>query len=192
MFQRQPDFYTPEEYLALEEKADGKSEYYQGEIFAMAGGSYNRNVIAGNFYSGLNQSLQARPCVAFTSDMRLFVEQVDLYTYPDVMVVCGQPQFIKGRTDTVTNPLVIVEVLSNSTQDYDRGLKFEFYRTLDSLRNFLLIDQHRVHVEYFHKLEDGRWVLVEFKNAEKTITIESIGIEIPIARIYHKVDWFAG
>ena len=192
MYQRQPDFYTPEEYLALEEKADGKSEYYQGEIFAMAGGSCNHNVIAGNFYSALNQSLQAKPCVVFTSDMRLFVEEVDLYTYPDVMVVCGQPQFIKGRTDTVTNPLVIVEVLSNSTQEYDRGLKFELYRTLDSLKDFLLIDQHRIYVEYFHKSKDSRWMLVDIKSVEKAVTIESVGIEIPIARIYHKVDWFAG
>jgi Uma2 family endonuclease len=191
MFQRQTEFYTPEEYLALEEKADYKSEYYNGEIFAMAGGSYNHNVIAGNLYAALNQFVESKPCTAFTSDMRLFVEEAELYTYPDVMVVCGRPQFAQNRIDTLTNPIVIVEVLSRSTRGYDRGQKFEFYRTIETFEDYVLIDQDRVHIEYFHKLADGRWILAVFNTLEATLTIESIDFEIPLSRIYHKVDWSA-
>ncbi len=191
MFQKQPDFYTPEEYLALEEQADYKSEYYRCEIFAMAGGSYNHNVIVGNLYAILNRAFETKSCTALMSDMRLLVEREGLYTYPDVMVICGKPVFVQNRTDTVTNPLVIVEVLSKSTQDYDRGFKFEAYRTIETFQDYLLIAQERVHIEYFHKLEDGRWLLTEFNAAQDNLKIESIDLEIPIARIYNKVDWFA-
>jgi Uma2 family endonuclease len=124
--------------------------------------------------------------------MRLLVKKEGLYTYPDVMVICGELEFAMGRMDTVTNPTVIVEVLSKSTRDYDRGFKFHMYRTIDTFVDYLLIEQQQVYLEYFHKLEDGRWILVEFIDPEKSVTIESIGLEIPIARIYHKVDWFAG
>lgn len=190
MFQKQPDFYTPEEYLALEEQVDYKSGYYQGEIFAMAGGSYNHNVITGNLYAVLNRFFESKSCTAFTSDMRLLVPQNELYTYPDVMVICGQPLFVKNRTDTVTNPIFIAEVLSKSTRDYDRGFKFESYRTIETFEDYLLIDQDRVHLEYFHKLEDGRWVLTDFNTADVSLRIESLELEIPISRIYNKVDWF--
>jgi Uma2 family endonuclease len=191
MFQRQTEYCSPEEYLALEEKADYKSEYYNGEIFAMAGGSYNHNVIAGNLYAALNQFVESKACTAFTSDMRLLVEEAELYTYPDVMVVCGRPQFVKNRIDTITNPIVIVEVLSRSTRGYDRGQKFEFYRTIETFEDYVLIDQDRVQIEYFHKLADGRWILAVFNTLEATLTIESIDFEIPLSRIYHKVDWSA-
>ena len=192
MFQRQTTFHTVEEYLALEETADYKSEYFQGEIFAMAGGSYNHNVITGNLYAALNQFVVSKPCVAFTSDMRLLVQQQELYTYPDIMVLCGQPKFVKERSDTITNPTIIIEVLSKSTQDYDRGKKFEFYRTIETFKDYLLVDQERVHLEYYHCLEDGRWALREFSTSEEALLIESINFAIPIATIYHKVDWFVG
>ena len=191
MFQKQSNYFTSAEYLALEEAADYKSEYYRGEIFAMAGGSYNHNMIAGNLYAALNQFVASRSCFAFTSDMKLFVEQYDLYTYPDAMVICGQIHFAKNRTDTVTNPKILIEVLSKSTQDYDRGLKFEAYRSLKSCQDYILIDQERVHLEYYHKLPDNRWALTEFKTAEASLTIESLDFEIPISQIYHKVDWFS-
>lgn len=192
MLHKQTNYYTAAEYLALEEAADYKSEYYQGKIFAMAGASYNHNMITGNLYSTFNQFAASQPCVAFTSDMRLFIDRYDLYTYPDVMLTCGQVRFVQNRADTITNPSVIVEVLSKSTAEYDRGLKFEAYRTLESLQDYLLIDQDRLHLDYYHKLPDGRWALTEFKSANASLTIESIDLEIPIARIYHKVDWFAG
>jgi len=190
MLKKQLTFYTPEEYLALEEKADHKSEFFNGEIFAMAGGSYNHNVIAGNINAALNQFAESKPCVAFTSDMRVLVKANGLYTYPDATLVCGQVEFAEGRNDTITNPLIIVEVLSKSTRDYDRGFKFESYRLIETLQDYLLIDQERVHVEYFHKLEDGRWVLIETNLPEAELTLQTINFPLPISRIYHKVDWF--
>ncbi|MFN8458666.1 MAG: Uma2 family endonuclease [Anaerolineae bacterium] len=189
MFKRQVAFYTPEEYLALEEKAEYKSEYYNGEIFAMAGGSYNHNIIASNINALLNQFFEAKPCFVFGSDMRLLVKPNGLYTYPDVMVICGQVQFAEGRTDTVTNPLIIVEVLSKSTRDYGRGFKFELYRTMETLQDYILVDQTRIHIEYFHKLEEGRWVLIETNTPDTILTIQALNLELPINRIYHKVDW---
>ncbi len=190
MLKKQLTFYTPEEYLALEEKADYKSEYFNGEIFAMAGGSYNHNVIAGNINAALNQYAESKPCVAFISDMRVLVKANGLYTYPDAILVCGQVEFAEGRNDTLTNPLIIVEVLSKSTRDYDRGFKFESYRLIETLQDYLLIDQERVHVEYFHKLEDGRWVLIETNLPEAELTLQAINFTLPISHIYHKVDWF--
>lgn len=190
MLKKQPTFYTPEEYLVLEEKADHKSEYFNGEVFAMAGGSYNHNVIAGNINAALNQFAESKPCIAFTSNMRVLVKTNGLYTYPDAMLVCGQVEFAEGRNDTLTNPLIIVEVLSKSTRDYDRGFKFESYRLIETLQDYLLIDQERVHVEYFHKLEDGRWVLIETNLPEAELTLQAINFTLPISRIYHKVDWF--
>ena len=192
MFQRNVTHFSADEYLALEEQADYKSEFYKGEIFAMAGGSYNHNIITGNLFAALNQFVAAKPCAAFTSDMRLLVEKGDLYTYPDVMVVCGQPQFATGRTDTIVNPVLIVEVLSRSTQEYDRGLKFELYRTLDTFQDYVLIDQDRVHLEYYHRLDSGQWLLTEFNNAEAVLMLTAIDFNIPISRIYQKVDWFDG
>jgi Uma2 family endonuclease len=192
MFQKQTVMVTPEEYLALEEKADFKSEYYQGEIFAMVGGSYNHNVITGNINAVFNQFAASNPCVAFTSDMRLLVKPNGLYTYPDAMLVCGSVEFAPDRNDTLTNPLIIVEVLSPSTRDYGRGFKFELYRAIESLQEYLLIDQARIHVEYFHKLRHGQWVLIDYNLPETTLTLQSINLDLPISRIYQKVDWFVG
>ncbi len=192
MFQRQNAISTPEEYLALEEKAGFKSEYYNGEIFAMAGGSYNHNVIVGNINAIFNQFAASNDCVAFTGDMRLLVKSNGLYTYPDAMLVCGRVEFAPGRNDTLTNPLIVVEVLSPSTRDYDWGFKFELYRAIESLQEYLLIDQARIHVEYFHKLEHGQWVLIDYNLPETTLTLQSINLDLAISRIYQKVDWFAG
>lgn len=185
----QKTYYTPEEYLALEEEAEYRSEYYQGEIFAMSGGSANHNRIAGNVYTAMISAFGGGPCEAFITDMRLLVKKNGLCTYPDVMAVCGGLEFAEGRDDTLTNPAVIVEVLSKSTEGYDRGAKFELYRALDSLQDYVLIDQHKIHVENFHKLEDGRWILQEFNRIEDTLTIESIDFEIPLQQIYQRVAW---
>jgi Uma2 family endonuclease len=189
MLARQQKYYTPEEYLALEETADYRSEYFQGEVFAMSGGSANHNRIAGNVYMTLRESLEGKPCEAFITDMRLLVKKNGLYTYPDVMVICGQLEFVKGRTDTVTNPVLIVEVLSESTQAYDRGAKFELYRALDTLQDYVLIDQARVYVEYFHKLADGRWVLTELSQLEAVLALESVDVDLPLSQVYRRVEW---
>jgi Uma2 family endonuclease len=182
-------FYSPEEYLALEETAEYRSEYYQGEIFAMAGGSANHNRIVKNLLIALDAALEAKSCEAFITEMRLHIKKNGLYTYPDVMVVCGKLMFVKGRSDTLTNPVMIVEVLSDSTQAYDRGAKFELYRAIETLQDYILIDQDRVHLEYFHKWKDGRWVLTEFNDLEAVLHLESVAVEIPLSQIYQRVEW---
>lgn len=182
-------YYSPEEYLALEETAEYRSEYYRGEIFAMSGGSANHNRICGNLYLALREMLEDKPCEAFITDMRLHVRKNSLYTYPDVMVVCGRIAYINGRTDTITNPVVIIEVLSESTQAYDRGAKFELYRAIETLQDYVLVDQARVHVEYFHRLEDSRWLLAEFNELEAVLRLEAIAVEIPLSRVYQRVEW---
>jgi Uma2 family endonuclease len=192
MFQKKQTYYSSEEYLAREEEAEYRSEYYQGEIFAMAGGSANHNRIAGNLYTDLNIAFEGKPCEAFINDVRLLVKKNGLYTYPDVMMVCGKLQFVKGRDDTLTNPIVIIEVLSDSTAGYDRGAKFELYRALKTLQDYILIDQTKVHLEHFHKLKDGRWILQEFEQLEDKLPLESVEVEISLQRIYRNVEWSEG
>jgi Uma2 family endonuclease len=187
----QPKLYAPDEYLALEEAATYKSEYFHGEIFAMTGGSANHNRISGNVHTVLNNGLRSTRCETFNSDMRLLVKAHSLYTYPDTMVICGRIEFAKDCNDTVINPTVLVEVLSPSTQDHDRGQKFEFYRTLDSFQDYLIIHQDRVYIEYHHKLADKRWVLTEFSDIEASLTLQSLNFEIPLRRIYERVDWLS-
>jgi len=186
---RQQENYTPEEYLALEETADYRSEYFRGEIFAMSGGSANHNRIARNLVVRLDTAFADKPCEAFINDMRLLVKENGLYTYPDVMAVCGQLEFVPDRTDTLTNPSLIIEVLSKSTAGYDRGAKFELYRALNSLQDYVLVDQAKIHVEHFHRLDDGRWLLQEFNELEDVLKIETIEFEISLTQIYQKVDW---
>jgi Uma2 family endonuclease len=183
--------YTPEEYLAMEEAADHRSEYYQGQIYAMVGGTFNHEVIAGNFHAALHRYAQNGKCVAFSSNMRLLVEKHGLYTYPDAMLVCGKPQFVPNRTDIILNPLILVEVLSKSTRAYDRGDKFEFYRSIPTFQDYVMVDQDRVFVEYYHKLSAQRWVLTEISDPAAVLTLQSIKLELPVSQLYNQVDWFA-
>jgi Uma2 family endonuclease len=189
MLQPKEKYYTPQEYLAVEEEAGYKSEYFQGEIFAMSGGSANHNRISGNLYITLETAFEGKPCEAFITGMRLLVSENGLYTYPDIMVVCGELDFVEGRDDTVTNPVVIVEVLSKSTEGYDRGAKFELYRALQTFQDYVLVDQAKVHIEHFHKLDDGRWILQEFNQLEDVFTIETIDFDISLQQIYRRVNW---
>jgi Uma2 family endonuclease len=189
MGQQENNHFTPAEYLLLEEKAEYKSEYRQGEIVAMAGASINHNRITRNMLALLTNALEARPCETFANDLRLWVAKRNLYTYPDVMVICGQPQFIPGRTDTVTNPQVVVEVLSESTAAYDRGDKFQSYWTLESLRVYILIDQERVRVEYFQRVNEKEWLLRVLTKSEETLLIEPLEVALSLERIYRNVNW---
>jgi Uma2 family endonuclease len=184
-------YYTPEEYLALEEKAEYKSEYYKGEIFAMAGGTINHNQITGNLYTELSQSLNDKDCRVFISDMRLWVDEKDLFTYPDIMVICDKPEFLENRNDTVENPLIIIEVLSESTKNYDRGEKFMFYRALPTLREYILVDQYKVHIEQFYIGSEGKWVLTEYNNADDILKLVNLDIQIPLVDIYRRVEFEA-
>ena len=179
---------TPEEYLALEEQAEYKSEYFAGKIFAMAGASATHNRIVGNVYARSLSALESVKCTPFMLDLRLWIEEKDVFTYPDVMIICGEPGFYFDRNDTVTNPLMIIEVLSESTKNYDRGEKFEMYRAIPTLREYVLIDQNRVHVERFVKT-DGGWVLSEWNDAAATLQFVSVDFHMPISDIYRGIEF---
>jgi Uma2 family endonuclease len=179
---------TPEEYLAVERKAEYKSEYLAGEVFAMSGASEAHNLIAGNVFAALHAQLRKRPCKVYPSDMRVKVSATDLYTYPDVTVVCGEAQFDDDRQDTLLNPTVIVEVLSPSTEGYDRGAKFEHYRKLESLREYVLIAQDKHHVEHYVRQPDNQWLLSETDSLPDTIHLPSINCDLALADVYDKVD----
>jgi Uma2 family endonuclease len=139
-------FLTPEQYLEIERPAERKSEYYNGEMFAMAGAKRAHNLLVTNLLAGLHRQLRSRPCEVYPSDMRVRVSATGLYTYPDIVAVCGEQQFLDDTEDTLLNPGLLVEVLSPSTEAYDRGRKFEQYKTLDSLREYMLVASERIHV----------------------------------------------
>lgn len=189
MLQRQPQTkFSPEQYLALEGVSNSRSEYIGGEIYAMAGGSSDHSLIEGNVVTILNQLLERRPCRVYTSNMRLVVEKHDMYTYPDAMIVCGQVELLKGRNDTLKNPLVIVEVLSKSTRRYDRGEKFGYYKTLPSFQEYVLIDSERPHAEIFRRREN-KWHAEMTNDSSADLVLESFNLTIPRRRLYNKVSW---
>ncbi len=184
--------YTPEEYLALEEVAEYKNEYYQGEIFAMAGGSVNHNLIAGNIYTALNLALKKTPFRAFINDMRVMVKmtkQNEFYTYPDVFVVCGKIELAEGRSDTITNPVLIIEVLSKSTEAHDRGDKFRLYQSIPTLQEYILVEQSSVYIDCYHKAEHRSWSTKFFDSTDQMLKLKSIEIEIPVAEIYDRIEF---
>lgn len=186
---RREKTYTAKEYLALEETATEKSEFYNGVIYAMAGGSFNHDMISGNTYAALHAFARTGSCTAFTSNMKLKIEAHNLYHYPDAMLICGTPKFEKNRKDVVLNPLILVEVLSKSTESYDRGKKFEYYRSLPTFQEYLLIDQERVYVEHYHRLHIGRWEYAILTELAETIKLQSVILEIPVRLLYEQVDW---
>ena len=180
--------YTPEEYLARERQVQCKSEYHAGEIFAMAGASRWHNLIVANVIGELRSQLKGRLCTTYPSDMRVKISPAGLYTYPDVTVVCGAAQFEDNQQDTLLNPTLIVEVLSESTEAYDRGGKFAHYRKLASLLEYVLITQTKPHVEHYVRQPDSRWLLSEADNVHDTIHLPSIDCDLALAEVYYKVD----
>jgi Uma2 family endonuclease len=186
---RKRAFITAEEYLARERAAEYKSEYLNGEIFAMAGAKEPHNLITSNILGELHAQLKHRPCKVYPSDMRLKVSATGLYTYPDVMVVCDEAQFDDEEEDTILNPTLIVEVLSKSTERYVRGGKFEQYSKLGSLREYLLAAQHRPRLELFTKQSPGRWLLVEYESLDDVIRLTSINCELALKDVYLKVNF---
>lgn len=176
--------YLPEEYLDLEAIATDKSEYRKGEIVPMTGGSTDHNDIAGNLYAHLKFALRRQPYKVFIGDVRLWIPKEQLFTYPDVMTIAGEPIFYSERTDTITNPQMIIEVLSKSTRNYDQGDKFDAYRTIPEFREYVLVDQYRVYVKQFTKTEAGNWLLEEYQEARQTLTFRSIDFAICLEEIY--------
>lgn len=184
-------YYTPEEYLELEVKSEERHEFIEGEITPMTGGTPNHNRIVGNFYAALNFALKRQPYRVFFAEQRLWIVKKKLYTYPDVMIIQGELQFQEGRRDTITNPIMIVEVLSRATAGYDRGEKFQAYRTIPTAQEYILIDQYTVHVEQFVRTESRKWLLTEDEGENATLSLTSLPFEIALANIYNKVDFEA-
>ena len=180
--------FTPQEYLALERKSETRNEYYNGEIFAMAGASREHNLTVANLLRDIGNQLEDRPCESYPSHMRVSIEATGLYTYPDVSMVCGEPRFQDREVDTLLNPTVIVEVLSPSTEAYDRGDKFRHYRRIDSLREFVLISQDRMMVEHYTR-RGNDWVLSDLTDPDQVLKLESIGCQIPLNRIFAKITF---
>jgi Uma2 family endonuclease len=181
-------FLTPEQYLEIDRKAEFKSEYYLGEMFAMGGAREAHNLIVWNLGAELHQQLRNRPCRAYLTDMRVRVNATGLYTYPDAAVVCGEPQFLDEMRDTLLNPSLIVEVLSPSTELYDRGRKFEHYCSLASVSEYLLVSSERVRAELFTRQSDGRWLLTVVGRPEDSLDLQSVGAHLALADLYERVD----
>ena len=186
--QVQQKTYTPAEYFALEETAEFRSEYWNGEIVPMTGGSINHNRIAGAIHAYLKFARRGKNWEPFINDLRVWIPRDRRYTYPDVFVIQSQPTFQGRRTDTVMNPCLIIEVLSKSTQDYDRTDKFRSYRSIPEFQEYLLVSQYEMYVEHHIKTDDG-WVLREYESDSAIIQLASIGVEIAIADIYEGVTF---
>jgi Uma2 family endonuclease len=184
-------YVTPEEYLALERAAETKSEYLDGEIIGMTGASRRHSLITANLIREIGQQMKGRPFEVLSGDMRIWVPVTGLYTYADVVVVCGDAALADGHFDTLTNPTVLIEVLSPSTRDYDRGTKFVHYRSLDSLRDYLLVSQDQPLVEHYVKQGDGNWLLSEQADLSATVSLASIGCQLAMAEIYDRVRFEA-
>ncbi|HYN78005.1 MAG TPA: Uma2 family endonuclease [Lamprocystis sp. (in: g-proteobacteria)] len=190
--QPKPQLYFAD-WLATERASDqDRTQYVNGEVFAMAGGSEAHNLIAANVVGELRNRFKGRPCYVYTSDMKVRIESANLGTYPDAMAVCGERQFWDDRRDLITNPSLIVEVLSDSTEAYDRGNKFGYYRMLPSLRAYLLLSQQRVAAELFLRQPGGDWLLSTYTDPRDCIPLPLLDTELPLAEVYDKVDFTQG
>ncbi len=182
-------FISADEYFEIEKAAEYKSEYYYGEIFAMSGASFNHNVIAGNVLADLHLALRHSDCFVFGSDMKVQMEEARYYVYPDISIACGDIRFVPGRSDTIINPIVVIEILSESTREYDMGLKLGSYRKIPSLKECILIDQYSYHVEYFFRNEYHRWVSESFGGLDDRLILRSLDVGLALKNIYHRVKF---
>jgi len=181
-----------EEYLAIERSAETKSEYLDGEMFAMTGGSFLHNLIVGNLVGELRQQLKGRSCTVVPSDLRVHIPATGLYTYPDLAVVCGEPRLEDDQElDTLLNPTLIVEVLSPTTEAYDRGKKFEHYGSIDSLAEYVLVSQAAPRVEQLVRQEGGHWLFTGTSGLDGKVVLSSIRCELALAEVYHKVSFIS-
>lgn len=182
-------FITEEEYLAAEETSQERHEYYKGEVFAMSGGSINHETIVGDSFFAIRSHLQKKSCRVFPSNLKIQSEATTLFTYPDLSIFCETLKPYQNRTDVATNPTVIIEVLSPSTQNYDRGDKFMLYRDLPSLKEYILISSTKILVEHYIKQADNRWQLTVYKRKEDLFTILSIDFTTEIGVFYENVNF---
>jgi Uma2 family endonuclease len=180
--------YTVEEYLEREEISLDKNEYRDGEIVPMTGGSTNHNEIAGNFYSDFKFSMKGKNYKIYIGDVKLYISNYNLYTYPDIIIISGKPVYEGSNTTTVTNPLIVVEVLSKSTKNYDKTDKFRYYRSIDSLQEYIMIDQYEYYVEQFSKNSNGQWVLTEYESQDDVLSLQSVDLKILLSDIYEGIN----
>lgn len=178
---------SAEDYLTFERQSEFRHEFYRGEIFQMSGASREHNLIVFNLANQIGSQLRGKNCEGYANDMRVFTPITGLYTYPDVTIVCGEPEFLDDEFDTLLNPVVLIEVLSPSTADYDRGKKFWHYQSIKSLREYLLIAQDEVKIEHLIKQADGRWDVREYSLPDAEIELSSIEITLKISEIYEKI-----
>ncbi len=180
--------YTPEEYLALEDEAEFRSEYENGEIVQMAGGSFRHIRIISNISRFIGNKV-SDDCSSLPNEMKVYVQAIDRFYYPDITVLCDEPSFHQKRTDTITNPVLIVEVLSDSTEAKDRGEKFFAYQTLESVQEYILVSQNRAAAEQFIKQTDGSWKYLATIGLESSVKLESIDVELSLQEIYQKITF---
>jgi Uma2 family endonuclease len=179
---------TEEQYLALERAAEFKSEYFDGEMFAMSGRSMQHARLQQNLTTELSIALRGGRCEAFGSDLRVRVSS-RMYTYPDVSVVCRKPLLADDRQDVLLNPVAVFEVLSPSTEKYDRGLKLQRYRTITTLQDYILVSQSELRIEQYTRQENNLWILRDYESLDEELTIASIGVSLPMRRIYDRVEF---
>lgn len=179
---------TPEQYLSQERQSETKSEYFDGEIFAMADASRECNQISANLVRVLANRLLDKPCSVYSSDMKVRIEKARKYTYPDLVIACQTERFEDEHRDVLLNPVVILEILSDSTEAYDWGRKFLHYQLLDSLIDYLLVSQDAPRIEMFARQENNAWLYAEFHGLDAMVEIESIGCSLRLGDVYHKVD----
>jgi Uma2 family endonuclease len=182
--------YTGAEYLELEEQSEYKSEFYNGEIFAMSGGSRNHSVICVNLNRKLAESLDDKDCILFDSQMKLDIPKLNSFVYPDVMVVCGDIEFYENRTDIIRNPILIIEVLSPSTESFDRSGKFQYYQTVLSVKEYVLISQEKPMIEVYYKQDERNWLYSVANGLDEKILLRTIQCELALRDIYRKTDWY--
>ncbi|HWE03236.1 MAG TPA: Uma2 family endonuclease [Tepidisphaeraceae bacterium] len=185
--------YTPEEYYRLERDATYKSDYYDGEIFAMAGGTSRHALIGSNINREVGNGLKGTPCAAYSADQRLKIKTTGLRVYPDVSVYCGPLEYDAqdANAETATNPTVLIEVLSPSTESYDRGFKAENYRQIKSLRAYVLVSQDKPHVEVYERQADDSWVLREENRLDAAVKVPGISVTLPLAEVYDRIEFSA-
>lgn len=183
------NYVSPEAYLTMERASETKHEYYKGEVYAMSGASREHNIIAKNFSTAVLPFLKGKSCDMFGSDLRVHIPLNTLYTYPDFTVVCGKWETTDSEKDSITNPSVIIEILSKTTRDYDRGTKFNLYRSIKTLKEYILIDSLAVSVEIFTRQNNDQWVLSEYKSLSESVYISTIGLSIFLKDIYEDVSF---
>ncbi|MGB3403837.1 MAG: Uma2 family endonuclease [Microcoleaceae cyanobacterium] len=181
--------YTPEEYLILEEQSETRNEYHNGKIIPMTGGTVNHNYILGNFCAYFKFAKKGQPYNVFMADIRLWITEYNRYIYPDIQIICGEIGYYKKRKDTIINPTVIVEVLSQSTEAYDKGDKFKYYRYIPSFQEYIIINQYQYEVEQYVKTEDNKWLVSYLESEESVLSLNSVEFDLPLLDLYEGVEF---